>query len=115
MSREPDEALARGLSDTALLVLGSILGAALGLIALRLLLTSLSEADYGRYSLFLVVAGVLTVLVHWPTHGVLRLGAEEFEETRAIGRTVGSTLALVVPSFVLVAAAVVVLRYDLDA
>ncbi|RMG06525.1 MAG: hypothetical protein D6731_25570 [Planctomycetota bacterium] len=92
------EALARGLSDSALLGLGSALGAALGFVSLRLLLTGLSEEEYGRYCLFLVVGGVGTVLLHWPAHAMLRLGAEDVEARGRLGRAYGSILALVVGS-----------------
>jgi O-antigen/teichoic acid export membrane protein len=110
-----DGALARGLSDTATLLLGSIVGAVAGLVTLRLLLSNLSEADYGRYSLFLVVGGVAVVFASWPTHAFLRLGAEEVEESGGIGRTFGSILAWVLLSLVLVGGATFLYRGELDA
>jgi len=95
--------LSRSLSDTALLVLGSVLAAGLGFVGLRFLLTGLSEVDYGRYTLFQAAAGCMLVLMAWPVPALLRLGAEEVAERRSLNRTAGSVLLLVLVGFVLVA------------
>lgn len=112
---EPNPALARGLSDTAWLVLGSLLGALLGLVALRLLLSALSEEDYGRYSMFVTAAGLLAVFVSWPTAAALRLGSEEVAERGSLGRTAGSTFSLLLLAALLVGGAAFLGRAPLDA
>src|SRR5690606_968751 len=106
--------LARGLTDSALLVLGSALAVVFGLVSLRLLLTGLREADYGRYALFQAVTGLLTVLMVWPAPAVLRLGAEEIEARGRLGRTLGSVGLLVLGSAAVVALAAVLLRGPID-
>lgn len=112
MSREAP--LARGLADSALLVLGSVLSVVFGLASLRLLLTSLSEVDYGRYALFQAAAGLLTVLMVWPVPAVLRLGAEEVEARGRLGRTLGSVGALVLLAAGVTGLGCVLLRGPLD-
>lgn len=109
-----DTPLARGLTDSATLVVGSALAAVLGFASLRLLLTGLPEADYGRYSLFQAVGGLLMVLIVWPIPAILRLGAEEMEERRRLGRTLGSVGLLVAATAALVATGVVLLRGPID-
>lgn len=111
---EQGSALARGFDDGALLVLGALLGALFGLASLRLLLTALSEADYGRYSLFLAAAGVLAVTQAWAVPGAVRLGAEERLRTGSLGRTAGSLLLLVLACALLGAVALVPLRGRLE-
>lgn len=113
MSREAP--LARGLTDSALLVVGSVLAVVFGLVSLRLLVSGLSEADYGRYALFQAATGLLTVLIVWPVPAVLRLGAEEIEERGRLGRTLGSVGALVLGASLLVALGSALLRGPLDA
>lgn len=102
VSETSGRALRRGFSDSVLLGLGSLASAALGLVALRLLLTGLTQAQYGQYAVFLSLASLLTVFVTWPTHAVLRLGAEEWEARRSVGRTFASTLILVLGASVVV-------------
>jgi glycosyltransferase involved in cell wall biosynthesis/O-antigen/teichoic acid export membrane protein len=112
--RHDDTPLARGLTDSAWLVAGSALAAVLGFASLRLLLTGLDEADYGRYSLFQAVGGLLMVLVIWPVPAILRLGAEEMEERRRLGRTLGSVGLLVAGTAALVALAMALLGGPID-
>ena len=114
--RDPtSEALARGLGDSALLVAGALGGALLGLVSLRLLLTSLSEEDYGRYSLFLAAAGLLAVGLTWPVPAAIRLGAEEVEGQRSLGRTAASTLTLLALGALIAGAVAVTWREPLQA
>jgi len=108
------QALRQGLRDGALLVLGAGLSAGLGIVSLRLLLSGLSAEAYGQYSLFLALSGVLGVLVLWPTHAVLRLGAEEWEESRRVGGTLGSVLGLMLLSLLGVALVCLGWREELD-
>ena len=108
-----DSGLTRSLSDSVLLVVGSLLAAVLGFAGLRFLLTGLSEADYGRYILFQTAGGVMLTGLLWPSLAVLRLGAEEMATTRSLGRTAGSVLALVGGSLTAVALAVFALREPL--
>jgi glycosyltransferase involved in cell wall biosynthesis/O-antigen/teichoic acid export membrane protein len=110
-----DGGLGRSLSDSALLVLGSLLAAVLGFVGLRFLLTGLSEADYGRYILFQTAAGVLLVFMLWPVPAVLRLGAEEVAERRSLSRVAGSVLLLMLLSLVGVTAVVLIGRGSLEA
>ncbi|MCO5168446.1 MAG: glycosyltransferase [Planctomycetes bacterium] len=112
MSREAP--LARGLTDSALLVLGSVLAAVLGFVSLRLLLTGLTEADYGRYSVFQAAAGLLTVVLLWPVPAVLRLGAEEMDARGRLGRTLGSVGGLVLATAAVVGLLALVARGPLD-
>jgi len=115
VSPEPAGGLRRSLSDTALLALGAGLSAVFGLASLRLLLGGLSEADYGRYSLFHAVAGVLGVFVAWPTGAVLRLGAEEVDARGRVGRTLGSVAVLLALGLLAVSGVTWVLRDRIDA
>jgi O-antigen/teichoic acid export membrane protein len=82
--------LRHGARDSLLLALGALASAGLGLVSLRLLLTHLSEVEYGRYALFLAAGGLVGVFLLWPTHAVLRLGADEAQAGGRGGRTLGS-------------------------
>jgi len=95
--RAPDHA-GGGFRDLLLLGGGAALSAALGFVSLRILLTHLSQADYGRQSVFLAWGGFATVLLTWPVWSSLRLGAEEFDREGRLGRTLGSLALLVVGS-----------------
>ncbi len=95
MAGDPDE-LGRGFADSARLLLGSLVAAALGIVSLRLLLSGLPEAEFGRYALLQGVGGVLALLVAWPAPAMLRLGTEEaVAHGGAVGRTLASICALV--------------------
>lgn len=95
MADDRDE-LGRGFADSARLVLGSLVAAGLGIVSLRLLLSGLPEAEFGRYALLQGVGGVLALLVAWPAPAMLRLGTEEaVQRGGAVGRTLASICALV--------------------
>lgn len=107
--------LRTGARDSLLLALGALATAGLGLVSLRLLLTGLSEEDYGHYALFLTAGGLLSVTLLWPLHAVLRLGAEEAEEGGRGGRTFGSVGLVVLGCLAVVAPVAWLLRERIDA
>ena len=107
--------LRTGARDSLLLALGALVAAGLGLVSLRLLLTGLSEEDYGHYALFLTAGGLLSVLLDWPVHSVLRLGSEEAEEGGRGGRTLGSVGVVVLGCLALVAPLAWLFRERIDA
>ncbi|MGE0707453.1 MAG: hypothetical protein AB7N76_11100 [Planctomycetota bacterium] len=107
MSSEQGEALRQGARDGALLGVGALASAGLGLVSLRLLVTGLSPADYGRYALFLTLGGLLGLPLLWPTHAVLRLGSEEAERGGRGAETLGSVGAVVLAALLAVSLALV--------
>lgn len=115
MAGDQDE-LGRGFADSARLVLGSLLAAALGIVSLRLLLAGLPEAEFGRYALLQGVGGVLALLVAWPAPAMLRLGTEEaVARGGAVGRTLASICALVLLTAPLLLGGAWLLRGPLEA
>lgn len=107
--------LRTGARDSLLLALGALATAGLGLVSLRLLLSGLSEEDYGHYALFLTAGGLLAVALSWPLHAVLRLGAEEAEAGGRGGRTLGSVGLVVVGCAAIVAPLTWLLGARIDA
>ncbi|MCA8925679.1 MAG: glycosyltransferase [Planctomycetes bacterium] len=101
----PDHA-GGGFRDLLLLGGGAALSAALGFVSLRILLTHLDQADYGRQSVFLAWGGFATVLLTWPVWSSLRLGAEEYDAEGRLEKTLGSLALLVGASAVVVAPAI---------
>jgi glycosyltransferase involved in cell wall biosynthesis/O-antigen/teichoic acid export membrane protein len=79
--------VATGLRDGVALGATKLLQAVLAVLTLKALLRVTDETGYGIYSTFLLVANVAIALTGWPAGSVLRLGAEEWVETRRLART----------------------------
>jgi O-antigen/teichoic acid export membrane protein len=110
---EPHPA-ASGLRDGIALGVSKLAQAGLALVAQKALLRSESEADFGKWIAFMSVANAAIAFLGWPQVSVLRLGAEEWNETRRLARTFALHGLLLLGSLLFVAAPALEARELID-
>lgn len=99
---------ASGLGDGLALGVSRLLQVALAVVAQKAIQSSLSETDIGRWFTFQLIANLAIATLSWPMSSVVRLGAEEWHESRRLGRTFALHGQLLVGSFLLLSAVAVV-------
>ncbi|MBI3726247.1 hypothetical protein HY251_20165 [bacterium] len=110
----PAHPVASGLRDAFALTASKLAQAVLALVGFKLLWKTATEADYAEYQAFLFASNALIAVVGWPMWSVLRLGADEWTEGRALGRTFVLHNLLLLASFVLAGALVFARTSSLD-
>ena len=86
---------------------------ALGALTFPLLVRLLGPEDYGSYTLFHTVIGMIGVFLGWNATAVVRFGKEEFMDSSRVTQTLWSNLIITWPIVALAAVAILVFGEEL--